>query len=70
MQCPSCGAQGVQVESRDMSYAYRGQRTLIAAVSGAFCNACSEAVLHEGEAERVAAAMQAFVRQVDGAVVG
>jgi HTH-type transcriptional regulator/antitoxin MqsA len=65
MQCPSCGAQGVQVECRDMSYAYRGQSTVITAVSGAFCNACSEAELHEGEAERLAAAVQAFVLQVD-----
>lgn len=54
MQCPSCGADGLLVESRDMSYCYRGLVTLIAGVSGAFCVACSEAVLDEGVAERVA----------------
>ena len=68
MQCPSCGAQGVRVESRDMSYHYRGLATVIHGVSGAFCAACSEAVLDEGVAERVAEAMQAFARQVDGYV--
>lgn len=68
MQCPSCGADGLLVESRDMSYCYRGLVTVIAGVSGAFCAACSEAVLDEGVAERVAEAMQAFARQVDGYV--
>lgn len=42
--------------------------TVIAGVSGAFCTACSEAVLDDGVAERVAEAMQAFARQVDGYV--
>lgn len=68
MQCPSCGTDGLLVESRDMSYHYRGLATVIHGVRGAFCAACSEAVLDEGVAERVAEAMQAFARQVDGYV--
>ena len=49
MKCPSCGVAELVRDTRDLPYTYKGEATMIPAVSGDFCPACDEAVLKAGE---------------------
>ena len=42
-------------DTRDLLYTYKGETTLIAAVTGDFCLACTESVLDAVESERAPA---------------
>ena len=69
MKCPNCGAAELVHDTRDMPYMYKGEATIIPAVTGNFCPACGEAVLEMGEAVRSSAAMLEFNKQVNAAIV-
>lgn len=68
MKCPACGAAELVHDTRDLPYTYKGEATVIPAVSGDFCPACDEAVLDAGESSCVGAAMLAFNRQVNASI--
>jgi HTH-type transcriptional regulator/antitoxin MqsA len=69
MTCPACGAAGLVPDTRDLPYTYKGESTLIPAVTGDFCPACGEAILDMGESVRTSAAMLEFNQQVNAAMV-
>lgn len=69
MKCPACGAADLIQDIRDLPYAYKGESTLIPAVTGEFCPACGEAVLDAAESARVSSAMLGFNKQVNAAIV-
>jgi len=69
MKCPSCAAAELVHDTRDMPYTYKGESTVIPAVTGDFCPACGEAVLETGESVRTSAAMLEFNKQVNAAIV-
>jgi HTH-type transcriptional regulator/antitoxin MqsA len=69
MKCPVCGAAELIHDTRDQPYTYKGESTLIPAVTGDFCPACAESVLDGAESERVMREMGAFARQVNAAIV-
>lgn len=69
MKCPSCGAAELVPDRRDIPHVYKGETSVIAAVAGDFCPACGEAVLGAAEAARVGAAMAAFDKQMNAAIV-
>jgi len=69
MKCPSCAAAELVRDTRDVSYAYKGETTTIPAVTGEFCPACGETVLDAVESARVSAAMLDFNKQVNAAIV-
>lgn len=69
MNCPSCAATELVHDSRDMSYTYKGETTMIPAVAGDFCPACGESVLGAAESSRVSAAMLDFNKQVNASIV-
>jgi len=50
-------------------YTYKGESTVLPAVSGDFCPACGEVVLGSAESTRTSAAMLAFNKQVNAAIV-
>ena len=56
-------------DTRDLPYTYKGETTLLPAVTGDFCPACGEAVLNLTESSRVSAAMLEFNRQVNASIV-
>lgn len=56
-------------DTRDMSYVYKGEATVIPAVTGDFCPACGEAVLDMVESSRTSAAMLEFNKQVNASIV-
>lgn len=70
MKCPNCiSAMKLVRDTRDLPYTYKGETTLIPAVTGDFCPACQEAVLDMAESARVSAAMLDFNKQVNASIV-
>jgi HTH-type transcriptional regulator/antitoxin MqsA len=69
MKCPHCGAAKLVHDTRDIRYTYKGESTVIPAVTGDFCPACDEAVLDMTESIRTSALMLAFNREVNSAIV-
>ena len=69
MKCPVCGAAQLIHDTRDLPYTYKGETTVIAAVTGDFCPACAESILDAAESNRVMREMRAFSKQVNAAIV-
>jgi HTH-type transcriptional regulator/antitoxin MqsA len=69
MKCPVCGAAELIHDTRDQPYTYKGETTVIAAVTGDFCPACAESILDAAESNRVMREMRAFSKQVNAAIV-
>lgn len=69
MKCPVCGAVELIHDTRDISYAYKGESTMIPAVTGEFCPACGEVVLNREHGDRYSEMIGAFQRQVNSAFV-
>lgn len=69
MKCPVCGAAELIHDTRDLPYTYKGETTVITAVTGDFCPACAESVLDAVESNRVMREMRTFSKQVNAAIV-
>jgi len=69
MKCPVCGAAELIHDTRDQPYTYKGETTVIVAVTGDFCPACAESLLDAAESNRVMREMRAFSKQVNAAIV-
>ena len=69
MKCPLCAAAELVHDTRDLPYTYKGEATLIPAVTGDFCPACGEAILDAAESSRTSAAMLDFNKQVNASIV-
>jgi HTH-type transcriptional regulator/antitoxin MqsA len=69
MKYPSCAVAELEHDTRDMPYVYKGESTVIPAVTGDFCPACGEAVLDMAESARISAAMLQFNKQVNASIV-
>ncbi len=69
MKCPSCGAAELILDSRDVHYTYKGESTIIPAVTGDFCPACGEVVLDRERGDRYSDLIGQFQRQVNAAYV-
>jgi HTH-type transcriptional regulator/antitoxin MqsA len=69
MQCPICGAGQLVHDTRDMSYTYKGESTVLPQVTGDFCTACDESILEADESRRTMSLMSAFNKQVNASIV-
>ncbi len=69
MKCPVCGAAELIHDTRDLPYTYKGETTLIPAVTGDFCPACAESILNMAESERVMCEMRDFSKQVNASII-
>lgn len=69
MKCPVCGAAELIRDTRDLPYTYKGESTVIPAVTGEFCPACAESILDAAESERAMREMRAFSREVNASMV-
>lgn len=67
MKCPVCGAAELIHDTRDLTYTCKGETTVISAVRGDFCQACSESILDGIESDRVMKHMRTFDKQIDAA---
>ncbi|MDP2228361.1 MAG: type II toxin-antitoxin system MqsA family antitoxin [Moraxellaceae bacterium] len=69
MKCPVCDTAQLIRDTRDVSYIYKGETTVITKVTGDFCPACAESILDVNESDRVMHQMNAFAKQVNAAIV-
>lgn len=69
MKCPVCGETELIHDTRDMPYIYKGESTIIPAVTGDYCPACDEIVLNREHGDRYSELIGAFQRQVNSAFV-
>jgi HTH-type transcriptional regulator/antitoxin MqsA len=69
MKCPVCGGADLIHDTRDLSYVYKGETTVIAGVTGDFCPACAESILDATQSDRVMREMRQFAKQVNAASV-
>jgi HTH-type transcriptional regulator / antitoxin MqsA len=69
MKCPVCGAAKLIHDTRDIAYTYKGESTVIPAVTADFCTACDESITDARETKRVMDLMLAFNKQVNAAIV-
>jgi HTH-type transcriptional regulator/antitoxin MqsA len=69
MKCPVCGAAELIHDTRDLPYTYKGETTLIPAVTADFCPACDESITDMMETDRVMREMHTFNKQVNAAIV-
>jgi HTH-type transcriptional regulator/antitoxin MqsA len=64
-----CGAAELIHDTRDLSYTYKGETSLIPSVTGDFCPACDEVVLNREHGNRYSELVGLFQRQVNSAFV-
>ena len=69
MKCPSCATAELVHDTRDMPYTYKGESTIIPAVTGDFCPACDESILDAEESRRTMNLMLEFNKQVNASIV-
>ena len=69
MECPNCGAPKLTHDIRDVSYAYKGEVTVLPNVTGEFCPSCDESILDADESRRTMSLMLAFNKQVNGSIL-
>ena len=69
MKCPVCGAAELIHDTRDLSYTYKGETSLIPSVTGDFCPACDEVVLNREHGNRYSELVGLFQRQVNSVFV-
>lgn len=69
MKCPNCGKAKLVHDTRDVPYTYKGESTVLPAVTGDFCPACDEYVLDQAQSRRTMDLMLAFNKQVNASIV-
>lgn len=69
MKCPCCGEAELIHDTRDLSYTYKGETSVIPSVTGEFCPACGEVVLNREHGNRYSELVGLFQRQVNSAFV-
>ena len=69
MKCPVCGAAELIRDTRDIAYTYKGESTMLPAVTADFCNACDESITDISQTKRVMDLMLAFNKQVNAASI-
>ena len=65
MKCPDCGAAELVHATRNLTYTFKGQTTVLTGVEGDFCPACGESILDAAQSERVMHDMSAFAKEVN-----
>lgn len=69
MKCPVCGEAELIHDTRNRSFTYKGETTVIENVTGDYCPACHESIAGPEESARVIKEMRAFIKQVNAAVI-
>jgi HTH-type transcriptional regulator/antitoxin MqsA len=69
MKCPICAEAELVHDTRDIPYTYKGESSVIPAVTGDFCPACGEAILDATESARSSAMMLEFNKRVNASIV-
>ncbi len=66
MTCPACGAAKLVHGTRDASYSYKGQSTILPALTGDYCPVCPAMFLDLDETRRAMELTREFNNKIDG----
>lgn len=69
MKCPVCGSAELVHDTRDIPHIYKGETTVIPAVTGDFCPSCGEVILDKEHGDRLSQLMGIFQQQVNASIV-
>jgi HTH-type transcriptional regulator/antitoxin MqsA len=70
MRCAECDSNKELVEeTRDLPYTYKGRKTVLKDISGGWCPACGEVYFRPGQGDKYLAAIRAFKKEVNAAMV-
>lgn len=69
MKCPECGAAELIHDTRDVTITYKGETSVVPNITADFCPACSQFVMTMDESDRYGAAVSAFMKEVNAAIV-
>ena len=69
MKCPGCGTTKMVHATRDVSYTYKGESTILPKVTGDFCRACDESILDATESRRTMRLMLEFSKKINASIV-
>lgn len=69
MKCPICGKAELIHDTRDVSYVYKGEETILPGIEGDFCPACGEIILDATNSMHAGSLMGEFNKQVNAAIV-
>ncbi|MBL8451178.1 MAG: type II toxin-antitoxin system MqsA family antitoxin [Zoogloea sp.] len=69
MKCPVCGSAELVHDTRDIPHIYKGETTVIPAVTGDFCPSCGEVILDKEHGDRLSQLMGNFQQQVNASIV-
>ena len=69
MKCPHCGGAHLIRDTRDLPYAYKGETTVIAAVTGDYCPRCGECLPTIEEEARISAEALAFNKEINAGMI-
>lgn len=67
MKCPTCGIGSLVEGVRDVPYTYKGEKTVLKAVKGEYCNnrKCREVIMDKDESARASKEMLEFNKRVN-----
>ncbi len=69
MKCPVCGDAELRHDTRDVTYTYKSETTILPSITGDFCPACAEIVLEMAEAKRYGQLVKDFHKQVNATMI-
>jgi len=69
MKCLTCGDADMVHDTRDLEYTYKGETTVIPAITGDYCPACGDSIHDKKESTRFNGLMLEFNKQVNAAIV-
>ena len=69
MKCPCCGTAELIHDTRDVTYTYKGETTIIPEVTGDYCQACGESILDRLQGDRYSELIGMFRREINAAYV-
>lgn len=65
MHCPSCGAEGLVRDVRDLEFTHQGTTICISAVEGDYCNSCHEFIPDRKDGDRFSKAAVELVKGIN-----
>ncbi|YCI81517.1 type II toxin-antitoxin system MqsA family antitoxin [Enterobacteriaceae bacterium] len=65
MKCPVCGGAELIHDTRDIPWVYKGQQTVLPAITGDYCPSCGEIILNEEQSNGYARAVREAQKSIN-----
>lgn len=65
MKCPVCGGAELIHDTRDIPWVYKGQQTVLPAITGDYCPSCGEIILNEEQSNGYSRAVREAQKSIN-----